>query len=190
MPNDLTPESATELLQQLLIQQTALAIEQRRANDLLEADLKQKQQELDLQALDLALKRETLNRAEARLQEVLSRLVETEAKLVTIDDSFGETVQRIIVALREVTGALIDVEKSNYALLSQNSSDIREARLASPDRQKRLRVQELILQHEETLHNLQLTAAAHGSLDVPPRIANQIAATRSAIANLEEKMNG
>jgi len=180
----ISPETATELLQSLLAQQTKLTIEHSRANDLQEQELRQKQQALDLQAKEIALRRETLNRAEARLQEVLQRFINAESKLITLDDSFGETVQRIIVAMREITAALIDVEKSNYALLTQNSSDIRDARLGSPDRLQRMRKQELLLQHQETLHTLQLQAAAHGSLEAPVKLLRQIEAEQAAIEQL------
>jgi len=182
----ISPETATELLQSLLAQQTKLTIEQNRASDLQEQELRQKQQDLDNQAKELALRRETLNRAEARLQEVLQRFISAENKLITLDDAFGETVQRIIVAMREITAALIDVEKSNYALLTQNSSDIRDARLGSPDRLQRMRKQELLLQHQETLHTLQLQAAAHGSLEAPVKLLRQIEAEQAAIEELEK----
>lgn len=188
MSNDLTSAAATDLLQQLLAQQAALTIEQRRANDLQEQELRQNQQGLDLQATDLALKRETLNRAESRLNEIVQRWNIAESKLITTDDAFAETIQRILVAMRQVVSAEIDNEKAIYALLSQNSQDIREARLASPDRLQKLRTQELILQHQETLHALQLQAAAHGSLEVPIRLQKQIENEKRVIEELEEKL--
>ena len=189
-------DNALSQLQTLLDSQTALTTAQLEANRLAEEALKVERKkvdnqarELDLQAQDLALKRETLNRAEKRLQEVLERFIQAETKLVTTDDNFGETVQRVIVAIRQLTSAQIDMEKALYALISQNSTDIREARLTSPERVSRLRTQELLLQHEETLHALQLQAAAHGSLETPVKLTKQIDNEIAAIEELTEKLD-
>ena len=193
MPNELN--NALAQLQTLLDSQTALTTAQLEANRLAEDTLRVERdkadnhaRELDLQAQDLALKRQTLNRAEKRLQEVLERFIQAESKLITVDDSFGETVQRIIVAIRQLTSAQIDMEKALYALLSQNSTDIKEARLASPKRLEQLRHQELLLQHEETLHALQLQAAAHGSLEVPIKLTRQIENEQARIEELSDKL--
>lgn len=193
MPNELN--NALAQLQTLLDSQTALTTAQLEANRLAEDTLRVERnkadnhaKELDLQAQDLALKRQTLNRAEKRLQEVLERFIQAESKLITVDDSFGETVQRVIVAIRQLTSAQIDMEKALYALLSQNSTDIKEARLASPKRLEQLRHQELLLQHEETLHALQLQAAAHGSLETPIKLIRQIENEQATIEELSEKL--
>ena len=193
MPNELN--NALAQLQTLLDSQTALTTAQLEANRLAEDTLRVERdkadnhaRELDLQAQDLALKRQTLNRAEKRLQEVLERFIQAESKLITVDDSFGETVQRIIVAIRQLTSAQIDMEKALYALLSQNSTDIKEARLASPKRLEQLRHQELLLQHEETLHALQLQAAAHGSLETPIKLIRQIENEQARIEELSDKL--
>ena len=189
-------DQASNLLQQLLETQTLLAQEQAAANRLKEDELKLKAAEadnesrrLDLEAQDLALKRESLNRAESRLREVIDRFVQAETKLLTVDDAFGETVQRVVVAIRQITSTLIDVEKSNYALLTQNSADIRDARLASPRRLEKLRNQELLLQHMETVHTLRLQAAAHGSLETPVKLIRQIENEEQQIAELQEKLS-
>ena len=193
MPNELN--NALAQLQTLLDSQTALTTAQLEANRLAEDTLRVERdkadnhaRELDLQAQDLALKRQTLNRAEKRLQEVLERFIQAESKLITVDDSFRETVQRVIVAIRQLTSAQIDMEKALYALLSQNSVDIKEARLASPKRLEQLRHQELLLQHEETLHALQLQAAAHGSLETPIKLIRQIENEQATIEELSEKL--
>ena len=202
MTDSVTPQGATELLQQLLAQQKLLFDEQVRTNDLEEERLKQqaqvlaqKQQKIDLTAAQLALDRQAENRRDKTIDEFIQRVSRQSeandnivAKLVTTDDAFGETVQRLIVSIRELTSAAIDIEKAQYALLTQNSEEIREARAASPVRQKRLRVQELLLQHEETLHTLQLQAAAHGSLDVPLKVTRQIESEKAVIDELSEQL--
>lgn len=187
--------NALSQLHTLLESQATLTAAQLEANRLTEETLKVERdkadnhaRELDLQAQDLALKRQTLNRAEKRLQEVLERFIQAESKLITTDDAFGETVQRMIVAIRELTAAQIDNEKALYALLTQNSKDIQDARAASPARLAKLRTQELVLQHEETLHALQLQAAAHGSLEVPIKIQRQIENEQATIDELSEKL--
>lgn len=189
-------DQASNLLQQLLETQTLLAQEQAAANRLKEEELKVRAAEaenerrrLDLEAQDLALKRETLNRAEKRLQEVLERFIQAETKLITTDDSYGETVQRVMVSIRLLTSAQIDIEKALYALLSQSSADVRDARLASPQRLERLRNQELLLQHQETLHTLKLQAAAHGTLETPVKLIRSIENEEQEIAELEEKLS-
>ena len=197
-----TPQGANELLQSLLAQQRLLFDEQQRTNDLEEKRLAQQaqviaqaQQKLDLKASEIALSRQAENRREATINQFLDRLArQSEAndtivgKLVFADDVIGETVQRLILALRELTAAQIDTEKAIYALLTQNSDEIREARASGPVRQRRLRTQELLLQHEETLHTLQLQAAAHGSLEVPVKVTRQIENEIAAIEELSEQL--
>lgn len=190
-------DNALSQLHTLLESQAILTAAQLESNRLAEEALKLERdkadnhaRELDLQAQDLAIRRETLNRAEKRLQEVLERFISAETKLVTVDDSFGETVQRVIIAIRELTSAHIDTEKAIYALLTQNSGDIRDARQASPKRLERLRTQELLLQHEETLHALQLQAAGHGQLEIPIKVLRQIQVEEEKIAELSDKLLG
>jgi hypothetical protein len=143
--------------------------------------------ELDLQAQTIALERERLNRSESRIQLFMTQQAETTAKLVTIDDSFGETVQRLNDSVRRLTAAQIDSEKAQYALLSQNSIDIRDARLGHPKRLKVLQAQELLLEHNNTLHNFKLRAAGYG-LDVPVNVIRAIEKEEIEIAGLEERI--
>jgi len=148
-----------------------------------------KMRELDMQAQTIALERERLNRAETRLQEFILRSSEQGLKMITLDDNFGETVQRLLIAVRQLIGAQIDVEKAVYALLTQNSYEIKESRLASPKRLERLRQQELLIEHQNTLHNLQLQQASYGSLDTPVKIIRQIEKEHEAIEELTGKMD-
>jgi len=145
--------------------------------------------ELDMQAQTIALERERLNRAETRLQEFILRSSEQGLKMITLDDNFGETVQRLLIAVRQLIGAQIDVEKAVYALLTQNSYEIKESRLASPKRLERLRQQELLIEHQNTLHNLQLQQASYGSLDTPVKIIRQIEKEQEAIEELTGKID-
>lgn len=193
---DIGPEQATDYLKQLLDTQTELAVQQAEANRLKSEELaierikaENHSRELDIQAQGLAIERERLNRAEARLQEVVQRYSIASEKLITLDDSFGETVQRIIASSREIVGALIDVEKAQYALLTKNVDDLQESKRIVPGGLRRLRIQELLLQYQETLHNLQLQAAGHGSLDVPVRLTNEIDKTLEKIEELEQQLN-
>lgn len=193
---EIGPEQATDYLKQLLASQTELAIQQAEANRLTSEQLaidrikaENHSRELDIQAQGLAIERERLNRAEARLQEVIQRYSIASEKLITLDDSFGETVQRIIQAGREIVGALIDVEKAQYALLTKNVDDLQESKRILPGGLRRLRMQELLLQYQETLHNLQLQAAGHGSLEQPVRLTNEIDKTQEKIKELEDQLN-
>lgn len=151
-------------------------------------DVANRARELDLQAQTIALERERLNRAESRIQTFMTHQAETTAKLVTTDDAFGETVQRLNDSVRRLTAAQIDNEKAQYALLSQNSADIKEARLGKPKIIKILQTQELILEHSNTLHNLKLQAASYGSIDVPNHIKRKIENEEVEIATLEDKI--
>lgn len=178
----------------ILSQVAELAAMQSEANRLRDDELKIQRQEvenrareLDLQAQAIALERERLNRAEARIQLFMTQQAETTAKLVTTDDAFGETVQRLNDSVRRLTAAQIDSEKAQYALLSQNSADIKEARLGKPKTIKILQTQELLLEHNNTLHNLKLRSASYG-LDVPINVLRAIEKEEMEIASLEEKI--
>lgn len=196
----LDPDEAADILHQLLEAQKLVAVEAAESNRLkgeelaLERDkVTNRSRELDLEAQRIAIERETENRRNANINEVIQRLVrESErseqltSKLVTIDDSFGETIQRIIVALREVIGALTDVEKANYALLTKNVDDLQDSKTVTPGNLRKLRIQELLLQYTGTLHTLRLQLAGHGSLDAPPRLINEIERIEAQIAELEK----
>jgi len=180
----------------ILSQVAHLAEVQTEANRLKDAELTIQRQEaenvarqLDLQAQTIALERERLNRAEALNKNFILMITEIQSKLVTADDSFGETVQRLLIAVRQVVSAQIDDEKALYALLSQNSIDIRESRLQSPQRLERLRIQELLLEHSNTLHNLKLQEASYGSIDTPVKITRQIEKVEEAIVELEARLH-
>lgn len=187
------PDEAADILHQLLEAQKLVAAEASESNRLKAEELaverdkvNNRSRELDILAQQAAIEKERLNRADARLQEVIQRYVVAESKLITTDDSFGETVQRVIVALREVIGALIDVEKAQYALLTKNVDDLQESKTVIPGNLRKLRIQELLLQHAETLHNLQLQVAGHGSLDAPPRLLSEIERIKTQITELEK----
>lgn len=186
-------ENALDTLSQIA-QLAAQMAEQNRLKDdelkIQRQEAENKARELDLQAQAIALERERLNRAEARVQLFIQQIAEGNAKTITMDDAFGETVQRTINGLRLLVSAHIDVEKAVLALLSQNSIDIRESRLASPKRIEKLRLQELLLEHQNTLHNLQLQQASYGTLDTPVKITRQIDKTQQAIEEIEEKLQG
>lgn len=192
---EIDSQQATDYLKQLLDTQTELALQQAEANRLKIEELaiertkaENHSRELDLREQGLAIERERLNRAEARLQEVVQRYSIASEKLITTDDAFGETVQRNMSASREIVGALIDVEKALYALLTKNIDDLQQSKAVMPGSLRKLRTQELLLQHQETLHNLQLQAAGHGQLDVPVRLTNEIEKTLSKIETLEQQL--
>lgn len=185
------PDEAADILHQLLEAQKLVAVEAAEANRLKAEELAVERdkvtirsRELDILAQQGAIEKERLNRADARLQEVIQRYVIAENKLITTDDVFGETVQRIIAALREVISALIDVEKGQYALITRNVDDLQESKTVIPGNLRKLRIQELLLQHGETLHNLQLQLAGHGSLDAPPRLLTEIERIKAQIVEL------
>lgn len=193
--SELNPEQAADYLKQLLDAQIELATHHTEANRLKAEELaierlkaENHARELDLQAQEIAIERERLNRAEARLQEVIQRYSVNTEKLITTDDAFGETVQRNFTASREIVGALIDVEKALYALLTKNVDDLQESKSTMPGSLRKLRMQELLIQYQETLHNLQMQAAGHGPLDVPTRLKNEIERTIEQIAELESKL--
>ena len=188
MDNPINSQEAIDTLHQLLKTQSELATEQAEANRLVRETLLQEQAKLDLESRKLALDKEVQNRKEHRLNEILQRYITANEKLISLDDAFGETVQRVVIALRQVVSAIIDDEKALFALLTRNSDDIREGRLKVGGNIEKLRAQELILSHEETLHNLQLQAASHGGLDVPPKLTRGIELERKAIEELEDKL--
>jgi hypothetical protein len=187
------PDEAADILHQLLESQKLVAAAAAEENRLKSEELaverdkvNNRSRELDILAQQAAIEKERLNRADSRLQEVIQRYVTAESKLITTDDSFGETVQRIIAALREVIGALIDVEKAQYALLTKNVDDLQESKTVIPGNLRKLRIQELLLQYAETLHNLQLQVAGHGSLDAPPRLLTEIERIKAQMVELEK----
>ena len=186
--NLISSQEALDTLHHLLKTQSELATEQAEANRLTREVLLQEQAKLDLEGRKLALDREIQNRKEHRLNEILQRYIKAEEQLISVDDAFGETVQRVVVALKQVVSAIIDDEKALFALLTKNSDDIRESRLKVGGNIDRLRIQELILSHQETLHNLQLQAAGHGDLDTPPKLLRGIELAKQAIEELEEKL--
>lgn len=174
------PDEAADILHQLLEAQKLVAAEASESNRLKAEELAverdkvtNRSRELDILAQQAAIEKERLNRADARLQEVIQRYVTAENKLISLDDAFGETVQRVIITNREIVSALVDVEKALYALLTKNVDDLTDSKVAMPGNLRKLRIQELLLQHAETLHNLQLQLAGHGSLDAPPPLANR-----------------
>lgn len=192
---EIDSQQATDYLKQLLDTQTELATQQAEANRLKSEELainrieaENRSRELDIQEQGLAIERERLNRAEARLQEVIQRYSIASEKLITTDDAFGETVQRNMSASREIVGALVDVEKAIYALLTKNVDDLQQGKATMPGSLRKLRTQELLLKHQETLHNLQLQAAGHGGLDVPVRLLNEIEQTLEKIETLEQQL--
>ena len=129
MDNLINSQEAIDTLHQLLKSQSELALEQAEANRLVRETLLQEQARLDLESRKLALEREVQNRKEHRLTEILQRYISAEEKLISVDDAFGETVQRVVIALRQVVSAMIDDEKALFSLLTRNSDDIREGRL-------------------------------------------------------------
>lgn len=199
-PKGINPDEAADILHQLLEAQKLVAVEAAAANQLkieelaVERDkINLRSRELDLESQKIAIERETENRRNANLNEVVQRLVRQSErndqltnKLVTIDDSFGETVQRLIATDRAIVSALIDVEKALYALLTKNVDELQESKVAMPGSLRKLRIQELLLQHAETLHNLNLQVAGHGSLDAPPRLLNEVERIKAQITELEK----
>lgn len=188
-------DAAISKLQQVLDSHSELAKAQNDANKLKEEELKLERdkaenhrRELDLQSQDLALKRETLNRAESRLQEIVQRYVNAENKLITIDDAFGETVQRLIEQLREVQDALRDVEKALLALLTRESTEIHESRQSIKSRREKEKLQDLLLQHTKNLYELEQRAARRGAGNVPVDLINDIEQEKKIIAELDAKL--
>lgn len=186
-------QTALKNLQQLFQAQAELAEQQATANRLKEDELRVERdkaenhrRELDLQAQDMALKRETLNRAETRLQEVIQRYIQAEAKLITTDDSYGETVQRVIDRLKRIEDAVRDIEKGVLALLTRDGAGIQESRDAIRLRRQLEQVEDLITQHYDNLHALKERAARRGD-DVPVALLNDIKREEEAIENLERK---
>lgn len=163
----------------------ALAKETNLANHL-------KQQEIDLA-------RKTENRRDARIAELLDYVARAEqrqtdqvanliSKLVTVDDSYGETVQRIIQVLRLLNGSQMDVEKAVYAILVQNETEITKAKITIADRHQTSAVQEELIIRMQNLSRLELQAAGHGALNVPTWLSNQIQAEQDKIAELQIKL--
>lgn len=180
-------EAAT-LLHELLTTQTRLATEQAEANRLERAAVEQKQRELDLRDRQLALEHEAEKRRESRLNEVLQRLIKSDermqkyvSQLVTTDDAFGETVQRIIEAHRSSRVILADVLMALLALLGRNNDDLRQSRPI-------ITAQLELLQQQDNLDRLRLDAAKHGSIDVPLKLQNEIEATEARIEELTARI--
>lgn len=192
-PKGINPDEAADILHQLLEAQKLVAVEAGESNRLKAEELaverdkvNNRSRELDILAQQAAIEKERLNRADSRLQEVIQRYVVAENKLITTDDVFGETVQRLIATDRAIVSALIDVEKALYALLTKNVDELQESKVAMPGSLRKLRIQELLLQHAETLHNLNLQVAGHGSLDAPPRLLNEVERIKAQITELEK----
>jgi DNA repair exonuclease SbcCD ATPase subunit len=120
--NDLD-QSALQKLHELLAVQTELATQQAEANRLTAEELRVRGEEaenerrkIELQSQGLAIEKERLNRAEARLQEFVIRYSQAENKLITTDDAFGETVQRVIERLRQIEDSQRDIEKGRSTM--------------------------------------------------------------------------
>lgn len=184
--NDVT--QAADALHELLQTNTRLANEQAEANRLRLLETEQKQRELDLRDSQLKAEQEAEKRRERRLDEVLQRLIKSDermqgyvAKLVTTDDAFGETVQRIVEAHRHTRSVLLDCLQALYALISRNSDDLRQSRPV-------IQAQLELLRHEENLNQLRIDAAGHGALNVPIKLRNEIAATEAKIEELQARI--
>lgn len=197
MADELDTHAALLKLQELLSIQTELATAQAEANRLTAEELRvrageveNERRKIDLQAQGLAIEKERMRRAEARLQEVIQRYSQAENLLITTDDSYGETVQRVIETQREIRDAQRDNEKALIALLTKNIDDLTDARQVLRGRRLRETVQDELLQREENLADLELRAAKYGSLNVPTGLRNEIEAERQRIEELTTRLAG
>lgn len=179
---------AADLLHELLQTQTRLAEEKAEENRLERLIVDQKQRELELQDKQLAMEREVENRREARLNEILQRLVRSDEqmqgyvnKLVTTDDVFGETVQRVIDTQRAFRDTLLDCLRALHVILSRNPDDLRQTRPL-------INSQIELLQYQDNLDKLRLDAARYGSLDVPLKLQNEIERTEKRIEELTARI--
>lgn len=184
MTDQIEVNQAAELLHQLLETQTRLVNEQAEQNRLERVLVEQKQKELDLKDKQLAIEREVENRREARLNEILQRLIRSDeqmqnyvSKLVTVDDSFGETVQRVIDTQRAFRDTLLDCLRALHVILSRNPDDQRQTKPL-------INSQIELLQYQDNLDKLRLDAARHGPLDVPVKLQNEIERTEERIEEL------
>ena len=181
--------------------QAALALQRSKdeENRLRQAELDQRQQELDLERKRLDQEAKTENRRDARITELLDYVARAEqqhteqvnnllSKLVTTDDSYGETVQRIIQVLRLLNGSQMDVEKAVYALIVQNETEITKAKISIADRHQTSAIQDELIIRMQNLSRLELQAAGHGALNIPLKLANDIAAEQKKIADLQVKL--
>lgn len=194
MTDQFTTNEALDKLSELLAAQTELATQQAEANRLKIEELRLQATEaenearrLDLEAQGLDLERKRINRAEARLQEVIQRYSTASNQLITLDDAFGETVQRVIERMRAIEDSQRDIEKGLYALLSQSLAEIQDSFDTVKRRMIKGQLQGVITQHYENLQKLEERAARRGD-DVPVSLSNQIDTEKEKIEELETRL--
>ena len=185
--NDIDTQAALDTLHQLLAEQSRLADETHEANRLKIAELEQKQRELDQAAKRLALDEQAQVWRERRLDEIVQRYVRAEELLITSDDAFGETVQRVIDRLRAIEDGQRDIETAVLALLTRAIADLQESYANLKARRSKYQIQELLAQHYDNLHELEQRAARRGD-DVPVALLNEIERERAKIEELEAKL--
>jgi chromosome segregation ATPase len=146
------------------------------------------QRELDLIAEKRSMDREVEKRREARLSEVVQRLINqverSEAlvsQLATMDDAFKDTVERLNEKTKGNTDAIQDLEKAVYALLTRSIDEMQSARGTI---KARLEKRDLLAALYDTLNKLQIQAARRGD-DVPVHLQNAIEKKKQEIADLE-----
>jgi len=185
--DNIDTQTALDALHQLLAEQSRLADETHEANRLKIAELEQKQRELDQAAKRLALDEQAQTWRERRLDEIVQRYIGAEEKLITSDDAFGETVQRVIDRLRAIEDGQRDIETAVLALLTRAIADLQESYANLKARRSKYQIQELLTQHYENLHELEQRAARRGD-DVPVALLNEIERERAKIEELEAKL--
>ena len=187
---DAVLETHAELIRQQAegnrIAEAALQVERDAvANRQRELDLQAR--DLDLRAQELAQEREKLKRAQKSLDEVLQRYIAAEGKLLTIDDAFGETVQRLINEQRNFRDAQRDIQQAIHTLLTKEISEMQNARSVNKRRLDKGNMQDLLAEYYANLQKYELKAANYGG-DVPVKLMNDIEATRQSIADLEARL--
>ena len=199
MTNEKRVAEASDELSKYTQVYSELTEAKRKENELAEATLKESTRANDLKQQEIDLARRMENRRDARIAELLDYVARAEqkqteqvanlvSKLVTVDDSYGETIQRIIQVLRLLNGSQMDVEKAVYAVLVQNETEITKAKITIADRHQTSAVQDELIIRMQNLSRLELQAAGHGALSVPIWLANQVKAEQDKIAELQIKL--
>lgn len=170
-------DEALAVLRQQIEAQLALAAEEKRKNDLLEAALKQSQ-------------------VDAQIRQVTERnrvgiAVDTNEKVAGIAAALPEVFLSIHGSRewqKEASRRLDRIDEIALIQLSGRASDHRERVTELKKELDREHNERLLSQEYENLQELEGQAAQHGAIDIPLRLLNQIKKTRQRISELEAQL--